>query len=93
MALGEKGDGGQDVFGDGVGVAAGGSGPGDAGGVEPGGVEVVGAGGGGGDELNGGAFEKPAVDDGFRADNEGAGVGEVGARDVAVGPEDDLAER
>ncbi len=91
-ASGEAGEGGEGVFGDGVGVAAGGGGPGDAGFGEPFGVEVVGAGGGGGDEFDGGAVEQVAVDAGFGADDQGAGAGQVFAADVAVGQEGDVAQ-
>ena len=53
---------------------------------------MVGAGGGGGDEADGRAFEEVGADMGFRADDQGIGVLEVRAGDLAVGNEDDVAQ-
>ena len=89
---GQEGEGGDGVLGDGVGVAAGRGAPGDAGLVQPGDVEVVGAGGGGGDKAHGRALEQGGVHLGLGADNERAGVAEVGAANFAVGHDEHFAE-
>jgi len=89
---GEKGEGGGDIFGDGVGVAAGRGGPGDVGAVQKGNIEVIGAGGGGGDEGDGGVFEEFLIDECLGADDEGIGVQQVLTANVAVGEDGDIAE-
>ena len=83
---------GGDIFGDGVGVAAGGGGPANVGIVEPGDVEVVGAGGGGGDKADGGVGKQFGVDGGFGPDDERIGRDEMGAGDFAVGNQGEVAE-
>ena len=86
---GQRGDG---IFGHGVGVAAGGGAPGDAGFFQPGQVEVIAARGGRGNEFHRGVRQQLGAHPGLGPDNQGTGFAQVFAADVAVRPEAHFAE-
>ena len=89
---GEQNEGGGDVFSNGVGVAARRGTPGNAGVVQPRDFEMIGAGGGGGDEFDRCVFEQGGPDNRLGAHDQGLGVAQMLAADVTVREDFDFAE-